>query len=137
MFQLFWRWAVLCIAVFVAAHLSFLGISYDHWTDVLVAALVLSVVNTFVRPVLLILTLPLVVLSFGLFVLVINALMLYWVGVLVRGFHVPTFAAALGGSLVISLLNLLLNADVKKQRTVVRRESPRQPPPGNGPVIDI
>ncbi|PAW77557.1 MAG: hypothetical protein B9S32_11220 [Verrucomicrobia bacterium Tous-C9LFEB] len=135
MFQIFWRWMVLCVAVFVAAHLSFLGITYAHWTDVLVAALVLSMVNAFVRPLLLLITLPLVVFSLGLFVLVINALLLYFVGSVVEGFHVPGFWSALGGSIIISLVSMLLGANFKTK--VVRREPPRNPPPGNGPVIDI
>lgn len=135
MFQIFWRWMVLCVAVFVAAHLSFLGITYAHWTDVLVAALVLSLVNAFVRPLLLLISLPLVVLSLGFFVLVINALLLYFVGSVVSGFHVPSFWSALGGSIIISLVSMLLGTNFKTK--VVRREPPRNPPPGNGPVIDI
>lgn len=135
MFQIFWRWLVLCVSVFVAAHLSFLGITYQQWTDVLVAALVLSLVNTFVRPILLLISLPLVVLSFGLFVLVINALMLYFVGSIVHGFHVPSFLSALGGSIIISLVSMLLGTNVKTKPP--RQDPPRTPPPGNGPIIDI
>lgn len=135
MFQIFWRWMVLCVAVFVAAHLSFLGITYAHWTDVLVAALVLSLVNAFVRPLLLLISLPLVVLSLGFFVLVINALLLYFVGSVVSGFHVPSFWSALGGSIIISLVSMLLGTNFKTKE--IRREPPRNPPPGKGPVIDI
>lgn len=136
MFQMFWRWLVLCVAVFTAAHLPFLGITFDHWTDVLVATLLLSVFNTFVRPILVIVTLPLVVVSLGLFVLVINALLLYFVGSIVHGFHVPSFLSALGGALIISLVSLLLGSNYKSSRPA-RREPPRSPPPGDGPVIDI
>lgn len=135
MFQVFWRWLVLCVAVFAAAHLSFLGITYGHWTDILVAALVLSLVNTFVRPILLLVTLPLVVFSLGLFVLVINALLLYFVGSVVQGFHVPSFLSALGGSIIISLVSMLIGTDFKSKPS--RRDPPSNPPPGNGPVIDI
>lgn len=135
MFQVFWRWLVLSVAVYVAAHLSFLGITYEHWTDVLVAALILSLANTFVRPVLMIFTLPLILFSLGLFILVINALLLYWVGWAVKGFHVPTFWSALGGSIIISLVSFLLGTDFKVKK--IGRPPRRNPPPGDGPVIDI
>ncbi len=137
MFALVWRWAVLCVAVFAAAHLSFLGITYNQWTDVLWAALILSVVNTFVRPVLVLISLPLVVLSLGLFLLIINALLLYFVGSVVEGFHVPSFLSALGGSIIISIISMFLGANYKV-KTARRVEPPhRDPPPGNGPIIDI
>jgi putative membrane protein len=138
MFHVLWRWIVLCIAVFVAAHLSFLGISYDRWQDVVVAALVLSMVNTFVRPILMIFTLPLIFFSLGLFVLVINALLLYFVGWAVQGFHVPGFLSAMGGSIIISLVSMLLGANLKRKQPQQGPPPPRSnPPPGQGPIIDI
>ena len=141
------RWLVLFLAVFVAAHLPFLGITYRSWTDLVVAALILAVVNAFVRPVLLLISLPLILISFGLFILVINALLLLLVsGLMGGGFVVPGFWSAVGGSLVISLVSFFLGPDSDRQRTrvVIHRgkgEGPSDrrppPPPGQGPVIDI
>jgi putative membrane protein len=104
------RWFVLTVAVFVAAHIRFLGITYDHWSSLLAAALILGIANALLKPVLVVLSFPLVILTFGLFLLVINALLLYLVGTIVSGFHVPGFLSALGGSLVISLVRLILES---------------------------
>lgn len=116
------RWAVLCLAVFVAANVSFLGISYDSWTALAVAALMLGVVNSFVKPVLMLLTFPFILVSFGIFILFINAWLFYLVGFLVKGFHVDSFGSALGGSIVVSLVNLLLSTGHTTVK-IERRES--------------
>lgn len=131
------RWLVLTFAVFVAANLRFVGISYDSWTALIVAALVLGLANTWVKPVLLLISLPLVIFSLGFFVWIINALLLYGVGHLVDGFHVGSFGSAMAGALVISVVNLLFGA--KRAQVEVRRPAPppRNPPPGDGPIIDI
>jgi putative membrane protein len=133
----FMRWAVLTFAVFIAANLSFLGISYDSVAALLVAALVLGVINSVVKPVLLLITLPFIFLSFGLLVLVINGFLLYVAAALVEGFHVSGFGSALGGSLVVSIISFLLNTD--RNTVIVHREvrENRPPPPGKGPVIDV
>jgi putative membrane protein len=107
--NLFLRWAVLCLAVFVAANVSFLGIGYDSWAALIVAALMLGVVNSIVKPILMFLTFPFILVSFGIFILFINAWLFYLVGFLVKGFHVDSFGSALGGSIVVSLVNLLLS----------------------------
>ena len=142
----FLRWLVLCLAVFVAANLPFLGITYENWTDVLIAALVLAVINTFVRPIIMLISLPLILFSLGLFILVINALLLLFVSWLMgASFVVPGFWSALGGSLVISIVSFFfgLGNGERKSRVVIRRggqsreEGGRRPPPGDGPVIDI
>jgi putative membrane protein len=73
------------------------------------AVIILALSNTFIRPVLIFLTLPLTLLTLGLFTLVINALLFKLTAVLVPGFHVEGFWSALGGALVYSLLSLALN----------------------------
>ena len=133
--KFFWRWVVLTVSVFVAANIRFLGIGYDNWPALLAAALLLGIANTVVKPVLMLIGLPLILLTFGLFVLVINALLFYAVGTLVRGFHVASFWSALGGSVVVSLVSLL--AGVSRSTFQSRRPPRRPPPPGVGPVIDI
>ena len=133
----FWRWVILVISVFVASNIRFLGISYDSWTALLVATLVLSVANTFVKPVLMVISLPLILLSLGLFVLFINAGLFYLVGNQVTGFHVASFWSALGGSLIVSLVSLLLGTERNTWTTVFYRPPRRDPPPGRGPIIDV
>jgi putative membrane protein len=87
-------------------------------------------------------TLPLVVLTLGLFIFVINALLLYGVGHLLKDFQVATFGDALWGSVIISVVTLLLNhlTGLNKSRLEFRRgKSPRRPPSddGGGPLIDV
>jgi putative membrane protein len=90
--------------LWVAAHIV-PGIRVDSLSSLTAAALLLGVINAIVRPVLLILTLPLTVLTLGLFLLVINAAMLGLVTVFLHGFHVHGFWAALCGSIVVSLVS--------------------------------
>jgi putative membrane protein len=89
----------------VVAHLV-PGIQVRGFGSALVAALVLGLVNGFVRPLMILLTLPLTILTFGLFLLVVNAFMLLLVGALVPGLRVQGFGPALLGSLLLTLLNL-------------------------------
>ena len=102
------RWAINTLAVLVATHLVS-GIDYVTVGSLLVASLLFGILMTFLRPLLFLLTLPLVVLSLGFFVLVINAGLLYLVGRLVKGFNVDGFWPAFWGALVIGLVSLVLN----------------------------
>jgi putative membrane protein len=86
------------------------GIRIGWPRPAIVGALMLGLVNTFVRPLLILFTLPLTVLTLGLFLLVINAAMLMLAARAVRGFVVESFGAALLGSLVLSMLHLLIGA---------------------------
>jgi putative membrane protein len=132
------RWLVNTLAVLVAAHLV-RGISYDSFTGLLIASLVLGVLNAFLRPLLLLLSLPLLFFSLGLFVLVINAFLLYFVGWLVNSFHVDSFGAAFWGALVVSLVSMLLNSLIGADTGKVSQRPPAttKPPNGGGPVIDV
>ena len=135
------RWFVLSLAVWIAA-LVVPGIGYDSWQGVLAAALVLGILNAFVKPVLQLFSFPFIVLSFGLFLLVINAVLLRLTAGLVSGFHVSGLWPAMGGSLVISIVSMLLGRSGPSKRIVVDRtetmlSNPRRPPPGRGPIIDV
>lgn len=86
------------------------GIRVDGAGAAILAAFVLGIVNAIVRPLMVLLTLPLTILTLGLFLLVVNALMLQLVGAVVPGFRVRGFAAAFWGSLLLSILNLVVDA---------------------------
>jgi putative membrane protein len=136
-------WAVNTLAVLVAVYVI-PGIRFKDgslWTP-FVTSLVLGILNAFIRPILMLCALPLLIFTLGLFRLVINALLLYFVGFLLRPFfEVDTFWAAFLGALVISIVSLLLNLLIGTKRPRVRFEHRRRPPgsdPGSGgPVIDI
>jgi putative membrane protein len=131
-------WLVNTLAVLVAVYLV-PGIHYRTWLDLLVASLLLGILNAVIRPILMLLSLPLLIFSLGLFTLVINALLLDFVGYLLRpAFSIQDFGTAFWGALVISLVSLLLNSLSSTGRSRVHFER-RRPPPGDGkgPVIDI
>lgn len=98
------RFAFAAGGLSAAAHLV-PGISVDSFGSLLAAALILGLINAVVRPVLIILTLPISILTLGLFLLVINAGMLALTAMFLRGFHVQGFPAALMGSIVVSLVS--------------------------------
>jgi len=134
------RWIINTVAVMVAANVI-RGIEYRGLPSLLIASLLLGVLNALLRPLLLLLSLPLVILTLGLFVWVVNALLLYFVGQLVNSFHVDDFGSALWGALVISVVSLILNTLTGTGHTRVefRRMKPPRPPDqdGGGPVIDV
>jgi putative membrane protein len=84
------------------------GISYDTLTALFIAALVLGLINAVIRPILRVLTFPITLLTLGLFLLVLNAL-LFWLVGLVPGFHVAGFLPALLGSIVVSIVSFALS----------------------------
>jgi putative membrane protein len=83
------------------------GIHIAGFGHALLAALVLGIVNTLVRPILILITLPITVLTLGLFLIVVNALMLLLTGALVPGFHISSFGTALVAGLLLGVFNLL------------------------------
>jgi putative membrane protein len=111
------RLLILSIAIMVAAHL-FEGIHVDGYGSALIAALVLGILNAFFRPILLILTLPINVLTLGLFTFVINALLLLLTSGVAGGLVVDGFGSALLGSLIISLVSLLLSSFISDRGRV-------------------
>jgi putative membrane protein len=100
------------VAILIIAYLLPKVIGVDSWMAALVAAFVLGVVNTFIRPLLVLLTLPLTLVTFGVFLLVINGLLLWLVSAVVRGFHVYGFWGAVIGSILISIVSWILSSIV-------------------------
>ena len=86
------------------------GVKVDGWGAAIIGALVLGLANAIVRPVMVVLTLPLTIVTLGLFLLVINALVLRLVGALVPGIRIEGCGPAIWGSLVLALLNLAVEA---------------------------
>ncbi|MBI5383380.1 MAG: phage holin family protein [Verrucomicrobia bacterium] len=137
------RWIISTVAVLVATKIV-PGIEYGQWHDLLVATLILGILNSVLRPLLMLLSLPLLVLTLGLFTLVINAAMLLLVDYLLGdGFEVRNFWSALLGALIISVVTLFLNTVTGggHARFEIRRGH-RSPPKdrgkdGDGPVIDV
>ena len=105
------RWLLNAVALWVATVLV-PGVDYDTILALLLAALVIGLVNAVIRPILLVLTIPITVLTLGLFLLVLNAL-LFWLADLVPGFHVDGFVAAFLGSVVMTVVGFLLSFLVK------------------------
>lgn len=101
--------------LWVAAHVV-PGIAYDSTGSLLAAAALLGVINAVIRPILVILTLPLTLITFGLFLLVINALTLKLVTVFLHGFQVHGFWAAFWGALIVSIASWIGQALVEPRR---------------------
>ncbi len=128
------RWVVLALGVALAAKIV-RGISYDTPTTLFAAALTLGFFNAILRPILLLFTLPFIVLSLGLGVLVINAVLFLLVSHLVEGFVVTGFLPALIGSLIVSLTNIVMTRLLGDKPRGPRPPPSRRPPGGD--VIDI
>ncbi|MDN6886632.1 phage holin family protein [Variovorax sp. CAN2819] len=103
------HWAITGISLWVASHL-FRGLKFDSTGALVVSALLLGLANAIVKPLLIVLTLPLTLVTFGLFLLVINALMILLVAALVKGFKVSGFWTALFASIFISLLSVVIGS---------------------------
>jgi putative membrane protein len=108
MFKFLTKWLVNVLALIIVIHLAE-GISSDSWQTTAVAALVLGFINAFLRPLIILLTLPLNILSLGLFTLVINGSMFFLVSKIVAGFSVAGFASAFWAALLFSLFSFILN----------------------------
>lgn len=104
--QLLVRWLVLAVGVTVATHII-PGIACDNRTVLLVVVVLLSFFNAILKPLLVLFTLPFILLTMGLGMIVINALLFLLVGKLVDGFYVSGFWAAMGGALIVSLTNFV------------------------------
>ena len=86
------------------------GIRYDSVGSLIGAALLLGILNAFVRPVLLILSAPLILVTLGFFILIVNSLLLWFVPNIVTGFHVDSFGSAFWGAIVIGIVSWILSA---------------------------
>jgi len=115
--RLFCHWVILVIGLYLVTLLT--PISFDAPKDLFWAAALLILFNSIIKPLLILFTLPLVLLSLGLFLLIINAIILYTVPHFVPGFHVPGFWSAFFGSILLSLITGLFTGYEK--RVVVQR----------------
>ena len=104
---------VLAIAIWITAAIV-PGVNVTSWTSLAVAALVLGVVNAIVRPILVILTLPITVLTLGLFYLVVNGLAFGLAAALVPGFEITSWTAAILGALLTSIFSWFIGIFVKR-----------------------
>jgi putative membrane protein len=135
-------WIINTLAVLVTVQVLHNHISYgDKLQNLLIASLLLGVLNAFVRPILMLIALPLLIFTLGLFTFVINALVLYFLSVLLPFFHVDSFGYAFLGALIISIISMALNVLTGNARVNIQRRRPPEPPKdsgnGNGPVIDV
>ena len=137
--QLIVRWSILALGVTIATRVV-PGIRCDDASTLLVVVVLLSLFNAVLKPLLVLFTLPFILITLGLGMLLINAFLFLLVSRLVEGFQVESFWSALGGSLIVSVTNLLLAG-------LFRRGPPRGPGSGRaaprreavrgGDVIDI
>lgn len=113
------RWALNAVALMLLPQLI-AGLRVDSYTAALVTALLLGLINALIRPILILVTLPITVLTLGLFTLVINALLFWAVAGLVAGVHVADFWTAFWAALLYSLLTWLVNLALAdpRERTV-------------------
>ena len=107
------RWLLLAGALLLVAHL-YPGVEVKSFGSALIAALVLGLLNTLLRPILVLLTLPVTVLSLGLFLFVINALMFWAAASVLKGLTVSGFGAALIGSLIYSLCGMVIDLLIER-----------------------
>ena len=140
-------WIINTVAVLVTVEILRKHISYDNKLEnLLIASLLLGILNAFVRPILMLIALPLLIFTLGLFTLVINALLLALLTVLLPFFHITSdgvhfsFGYAFLGALIISVISVALNVLTGSARVSVQRRGPPGPPNkpgGGGPVIDV
>jgi putative membrane protein len=109
MIKLLAKWLLSAAALLFVAYI-YSGVEVKTFTAALIAAFVLGLLNTIVRPILVLLTLPVTVVTLGLFLFVINALMFWAAAWLLDGFHVAGFMAALIGSLIYSLIGIVIES---------------------------
>lgn len=125
------RWAVTTVAVMAAAHMV-TGIYYTGWGALLTASLVLGLANAILKPILMLLSLPLLLFTFGLFTLAINSFLVMLVSHLVQGFQVADWGSAFWGSLIISVVTILFKTFQNPSRVVISSPSLRPPPEVSG-----
>ena len=112
------HWVIMSLSLWVASYL-FSGIKFSNKSSLLISALVLGFVNAVLRPILLILTFPLTLVTLGLFVLVVNALMIMLVAKLVNGFKLSGFWTAFFVSIFIALFTLVIEHFLPSQGVVI------------------
>ena len=132
--QLLVRWLVLALGVMLATRIV-PGIKCEDGATLVSVVLLLSFFNAILKPLLVLFTLPFILVTMGLGVLVINALLFLLVGRMVDGFHVAGFWSACGGALVVSFTNLMVSIFTRGAK--VQPRPPAQRKPKGDDVIDI
>jgi putative membrane protein len=133
------RWFVTTLGVLAATGIVD-GVHSGGAVPLLVTSLLLGILNAILRPFLMIVALPLLILTLGLFTFVINALLLYFVANLVKGFSVDGFWPAFKGALVISIISVIANMMLGRKRVEARPQTRKPSGPNHssgGPVIDV
>lgn len=113
MVKLFTKWLLSAIALLFVAYV-YSGVQVSSFGAAMLAALVIGLLNVIVRPILVVLTLPVTLVTLGLFLFVINALMFWAAGSVLAGFHVSGFLSALVGSLIYSLLGVIIESALER-----------------------
>ena len=134
--QLLVRWSVLALGVTIATKLI-TGIHCDDANTLIVVVLLLSLFNAVLKPLLVLFTLPFILLSLGLGMLVINAFLFMLVGRMVEGFHVAGFWPALGGALIVSVTNMIVSRLIGTKPPRPPGAHRPSPPAKRDDVIDI
>ena len=111
--KLILKWLLSAIALLAVAHL-YSGVQVQSFSAALIAALVIGLFNAVLRPVLVVLTLPVTLLTLGLFLFVINALMFWSAAGILSGFNVTGFGAALVGSLIYTVLGIVIDSALQR-----------------------
>lgn len=107
-------WLINAAALFALPYLM-ASIRVDHFSTALIAALVLGLVNALIRPVLVVLTIPVTIVTLGLFIFILNGLLFWMVANFVKGFHVAGFWSAVGGALLYSIISWGLSSLILKK----------------------
>ena len=113
MLKLLAKWVLSASALLFVAYV-YDGVEVNTFTAALIAAFILGLLNAVVRPVLIVLTLPVTVVTLGLFLFIINALMFWTAAGVLDGFHVRGFGAALIGSLIYSALGIVIESALER-----------------------
>ena len=113
MIKLIAKWLLLAAALLFVAYL-YPGVEVKSFGSAMIAAFVIGLLNTVVRPILVLLTLPVTILTVGLFLFVINALMFWAAGSMLDGFNVTGFVASLIGSLIYSVLGIVIESALER-----------------------
>lgn len=111
------KWVVNIAALFIVIHIA-AGVSADSWGSVIVAAFILGLFNAFIKPFIILITLPFTILTLGLFTLIINAFIFLVASKFVKGFEVISFSSAFWAALLFSIISSILNFVLTPKTTI-------------------
>ena len=140
MLRFLFKWLINIIALFLVINMV-AGVSVDSWESIIVAALVLGLLNAFLKPALIMLTLPFNILTLGVLTLFINGSLFYLAAKFVKGFHIVSFWNAFWASIIFSVisffLNVLLTPSISIKTGSFYRMPPKSQPKDYDDVIDV